>query len=64
MAKKLKRWSISGSAQINFSVEVNCATKQAAADRVDEMDLQDILDNGVVTVDELEVNEPEVVTVQ
>ncbi len=61
---KLKRYSINGSARINFSVEVNATSEEDATEIVDDLDIQGLLDNGVVTVDQLELDVPEVVVRQ
>lgn len=61
---KLKRFSMNGSAEINFNIELNAKSAKDAWDRASEFDLQDILDNGVVTVDELQLEEAVVVVAQ
>ena len=55
--RKPKRWTMNGAAQINFTVEVHAKSAEAAWDKASDFDLQQILDNGVVTVDELELEQ-------
>lgn len=60
----MKRFKIIGAARINFSVEVKAKNADVADEKVTDFDLQDILDNGVVTVDELQLEEAVVVVAQ